>query len=74
MTATRISPHEAAARARKIARLMAALWKHRVPAERAWSLTTPEWQMVAEVAGCTPPSEATVSDLLQVLQEVKGAR
>lgn len=62
--------HEHAARWRKIAHLLAALYKHGVPSERAVRLGKRQLQLVAKVAGVNAPSDTTIKLLRETLRKI----
>lgn len=62
--------HEVAARWRKIALLIAALYKHGVPVDRAVRLGKRQLRMAASVAGVNDPSDETIKLLRKTIRKI----
>jgi len=68
------SSREEAARWRKVARLLAALYAHGVDVAAVDAMTTEQWAALAEHAGVRAPSAQTVALIRQVVADVPGRK
>lgn len=68
-----MNEHEEGARWRKVACLLAALYKHRAPLDVLAKLTEQQWALVAAAAGVRAPSTTTVELLTRILADVPKA-
>ncbi len=66
-----VSIYEQAAREAKVAKLLEVICDQKISADLAADLDVQDWNLIAELADCKPPSEATVAATIERLRQIE---